>query len=116
MPTHHTYPRAMPSLTSRTLIASLALTCTLPDSSTAQAPRSTGRVGSAPPKIARATRIVGAAPHVDGELNDPAWQQATVISDFVQKVPVEGARSEEHTSELQSRLHLVCRLLLEKKK
>src|SRR2546422_3403875 len=27
-----------------------------------------------------------------------------------------GERSEEHTSELQSRLHLVCRLLLEKKK
>src|SRR2546429_6880959 len=30
--------------------------------------------------------------------------------------PVSGRRSEEHTSELQSRLHLVCRLLLEKKK
>src|SRR2546422_8586205 len=28
----------------------------------------------------------------------------------------EQIRSEEHTSELQSRLHLVCRLLLEKKK
>src|SRR2546422_4069896 len=28
----------------------------------------------------------------------------------------ERSRSEEHTSELQSRLHLVCRLLLEKKK
>src|SRR5205809_4635170 len=28
----------------------------------------------------------------------------------------DGGRSEEHTSELQSRLHLVCRLLLEKKK
>src|SRR5687768_18291123 len=28
----------------------------------------------------------------------------------------DGTRSEEHTSELQSRLHLVCRLLLEKKK
>src|SRR2546429_7392852 len=28
----------------------------------------------------------------------------------------ERCRSEEHTSELQSRLHLVCRLLLEKKK
>src|SRR5687768_18324663 len=27
----------------------------------------------------------------------------------------DAARSEEHTSELQSRLHLVCRLLLEKK-
>src|SRR2546429_2485009 len=30
--------------------------------------------------------------------------------------PGGGRRSEEHTSELQSRLHLVCRLLLEKKK
>src|SRR5687768_18336241 len=32
------------------------------------------------------------------------------INDFIYE------RSEEHTSELQSRLHLVCRLLLEKKK
>src|SRR2546422_5712642 len=31
-------------------------------------------------------------------------------------VVAEAKRSEEHTSELQSRLHLVCRLLLEKKK
>src|SRR2546422_4272379 len=30
--------------------------------------------------------------------------------------PAQLVRSEEHTSELQSRLHLVCRLLLEKKK
>src|SRR3989442_2351279 len=30
--------------------------------------------------------------------------------------PGDGRRSEEHTSELQSRPHLVCRLLLEKKK
>src|SRR2546429_4794344 len=30
--------------------------------------------------------------------------------------PPRKKRSEEHTSELQSRLHLVCRLLLEKKK
>src|SRR2546422_7844602 len=35
---------------------------------------------------------------------------ATFDAEFVH------ARSEEHTSELQSRLHLVCRLLLEKKK
>src|SRR2546429_4663492 len=33
----------------------------------------------------------------------------------IQQIFVE-RRSEEHTSELQSRLHLVCRLLLEKKK
>src|SRR5687768_18530239 len=32
------------------------------------------------------------------------------------RTPSHDARSEEHTSELQSRLHLVCRLLLEKKK
>src|SRR2546422_1812812 len=35
------------------------------------------------------------------------------VNAFVQQANV---RSEEHTSELQSRLHLVCRLLLEKKK
>src|SRR2546422_7676017 len=36
--------------------------------------------------------------------------------DVVTRVLSDVARSEEHTSELQSRLHLVCRLLLEKKK
>src|SRR2546422_5763368 len=35
---------------------------------------------------------------------------------FCNGAVVEQVRSEEHTSELQSRLHLVCRLLLEKKK
>src|SRR5690625_6059549 len=38
----------------------------------------------------------------------------TVFSDLLYKYGDE--RSEEHTSELQSRGHLVCRLLLEKKK
>src|SRR3989442_12024650 len=33
-----------------------------------------------------------------------------------QRIQLFGERSEEHTSELQSRPHLVCRLLLEKKK
>src|SRR2546422_11515211 len=37
------------------------------------------------------------------------------LDQLLQLRPVVG-RSEEHTSELQSRLHLVCRLLLEKKK
>src|SRR5256884_4287919 len=36
---------------------------------------------------------------------------------FLRAARIDGnTRSEEHTSELQSRLHLVCRLLLEKKK
>src|SRR5438105_7789125 len=34
----------------------------------------------------------------------------------LRRSPKPGARSEEHTSELQSRVELVCRLLLEKKK
>src|SRR2546422_7189595 len=37
-------------------------------------------------------------------------------SQVLRRVRERGERSEEHTSELQSRLHLVCRLLLEKKK
>src|SRR2546422_7733214 len=35
---------------------------------------------------------------------------------YVRRLRAAAGRSEEHTSELQSRLHLVCRLLLEKKK
>src|SRR2546422_7615880 len=41
------------------------------------------------------------------------------VGENLRRVAVEAeneTRSEEHTSELQSRLHLVCRLLLEKKK
>src|SRR2546422_1970197 len=40
---------------------------------------------------------------------------AKVVLDEEHQIGV-AHRSEEHTSELQSRLHLVCRLLLEKKK
>src|SRR2546422_8370407 len=42
-----------------------------------------------------------------------APEQLVVVAEFVAVVAEH--RSEEHTSELQSRLHLVCRLLLEKK-
>src|SRR2546422_6994493 len=42
--------------------------------------------------------------------------QLHVVVVPISSVGVPRARSEEHTSELQSRLHLVCRLLLEKKK
>src|SRR5690554_7285921 len=53
------------------------------------------------------------------------WQVATLMpedDDAINELPnilaavPELTRSEEHTSELQSRPHLVCRLLLEKKK
>src|SRR2546429_3611822 len=41
---------------------------------------------------------------------------AVFAENLAHPVKLFGVRSEEHTSELQSRLHLVCRLLLEKKK
>src|SRR5712675_484964 len=45
------------------------------------------------------------------------WTLASVAHAFAGGLwSFAAARSEEHTSELQSRLHLVCRLLLEKKK
>src|SRR5256884_4893780 len=50
-------------------------------------------------------RILRVCPNV-GEIPRPLAEAVVVID----------KRSEEHTSELQSRLHLVCRLLLEKKK
>src|SRR5258708_21304912 len=52
---------------------------------------------------------------ISRELHDEIGQ--TLISPRISKyVIMAGARSEEHTSELQSPDHLVCRLLLEKKK
>src|SRR5690625_6664560 len=41
------------------------------------------------------------------------WSNLNGLWDY--KITPKNARSEEHTSELQSRGHLVCRLLLEKK-
>src|SRR3712207_7351547 len=40
----------------------------------------------------------------------------TLLRQATPRRRIRGARSEEHTSELQSRQYLVCRLLLEKKK
>src|SRR2546422_3372409 len=59
--------------------------------------------GGARERVDGARRGIGAgADHVCRRSRDPGASRP--------------ARSEEHTSELQSRLHLVCRLLLEKKK
>src|SRR2546422_3801423 len=53
--------------------------------------------------------------HVARALAHFAVDPADVLAQDAQ-ADEQTARSEEHTSELQSRLHLVCRLLLEKKK
>src|SRR2546422_4902580 len=49
------------------------------------------------------------------EMDNPAWHP-DLLDWLASDLAEHGHRSEEHTSELQSRLHLVCRLLLEKKK
>src|SRR5437660_2696443 len=55
----------------------------------------------------------------DGEAKVPAYEALQANDGTAQRMIgalLRGSRSEEHTSELQSRGHLVCRLLLEKKK
>src|SRR2546422_6815140 len=58
------------------------------------------------------TGLAHTGPDVAGVYRGPIWTDPLLASKVAQTFP----RSEEHTSELQSRLHLVCRLLLEKKK
>src|SRR2546429_3696560 len=63
----------------------------------------------------RSTHVIDWLHHVFG----PAREAAGVAVNAARLYNAEDTvsyRSEEHTSELQSRLHLVCRLLLEKKK
>src|SRR2546429_4080400 len=51
-------------------------------------------------------------------VREPGWLPGRRVPEHGRHQPDRadhGDRSEEHTSELQSRLHLVCRLLLEKK-
>src|SRR2546429_1420451 len=45
-----------------------------------------------------------------------SWSISSWFRAISVPISLRAIRSEEHTSELQSRLHLVCRLLLEKKK
>src|SRR2546422_8269735 len=65
--------------------------------------------------LAAATRRVGLGTAVLNLPFRPALLTAKWVA-TVQDLSGGRVRSEEHTSELQSRLHLVCRLLLEKKK
>src|SRR2546422_7582733 len=54
--------------------------------------------------------------HPHGRVASRAWCRVRQGDAHRAEHPEAVQRSEEHTSELQSRLHLVCRLLLEKKK
>src|SRR5687768_17989397 len=87
--------------TATTEIYTLSLHDALPISATGTAPP---RARSRPPAGSPAAGKPDADPK-DRRQARPRWYAPSAVP-----------RSEEHTSELQSRLHLVCRLLLEKKK
>src|SRR2546429_4608964 len=63
-------------------------------------------------------RVFRRVPHPDVEHDLHELRDLVGIrqAELLRKLRPHPLRSEEHTSELQSRLHLVCRLLLEKKK
>src|SRR2546422_525247 len=69
------------------------------------------RVIRRPPHIPPRMKLRPALPH-----DDAARGHEFPAEPLHAEVFRDRGRSEEHTSELQSRLHLVCRLLLEKKK
>src|SRR5256884_2052098 len=62
--------------------------------------------------------FLAALTHVTGDFTEAIRVSSKVLAIRGRIFPstLSNVRSEEHTSELQSRLHLVCRLLLEKKK
>src|SRR5690242_20930169 len=60
-------------------------------------------------------RRLGMVPGDGSELRRPGHRELRPEG-MGRRVPGAAARSEEHTSELQSHVNLVCRLLLEKKK
>src|SRR3712207_7195434 len=67
----------------------------------------------------RGDRLAGSAialVGVDTKFDAVAHRSADRFDDFDVALRIDAHRSEEHTSELQSRQYLVCRLLLEKKK
>ncbi|HEX2080336.1 MAG TPA: DUF5916 domain-containing protein [Longimicrobium sp.] len=75
---------AAPHHRHRTAGLALALCLALPAAAAAQAPAPEARQ-------IRATRV-DAAPNVDGRLDDAVWRQASWVSDFTTREPVEGAR------------------------
>src|SRR2546422_7208038 len=64
--------------------------------------------------VVRLTAFTSAPSRIPSSKRTPSsWKNCCLVNASADGL---AARSEEHTSELQSRLHLVCRLLLEKKK
>src|SRR5687768_18082199 len=90
--------------TAATYISTLSLHDALPICTPARRPCTSGARGSCPPR-----RVQPPAQRASASASPPRSGRSRRRRGGCPP------RSEEHTSELQSRLHLVCRLLLEKK-
>src|SRR5438445_9932591 len=85
-----------------------------------------GSLGLALRRLGESIEVLGVAHHPNGvaaaQQRGAVDRASTNLRDLVDcevvvvATPISQIRSEEHTSELQSRQYLVCRLLLEKKK
>src|ERR1035438_959289 len=79
------------------------------------------QVGSGPSSKVMATFFCEVPPYISTSYGDGIVLKTSSLtrwvlgSTVIVRSPEAGRRSEEHTSELQSLRHLVCRLLLEKK-
>jgi len=79
------------------LSASISVDPAAAQDSARVAVRDSASASSVPARRAAAVRITGAAPALDGRLDDAAWEAAPVITGFSQKEPAEGEPSTERT-------------------
>ena len=82
-------PRHCPSLTLLALTLAAALLLSAPALAQSADPGAGKRAVAVP--------VNGQAPRIDGLLDDPVWATAQWFSDFVEKVPVEGATPSDRT-------------------
>src|SRR5690606_41314183 len=108
------YPPSCITPTATTYVFTLSLHDALPISRDAAVQRVRSADHPAREVTIQAQVHVGRRAH--GRRPDHVGRPAVLRSQRDQVAIVENTRSEEHTSELQSRENLVCRLLLEKKK
>src|SRR5687768_18283195 len=101
-----------PSVTNATHFTFLTIR-RLPSSTLFPTRRSSDLTVTVAPAAVSAADGAAAAASTQGQAS--AWR-TSLAGTLTDNSALLDIRSEEHTSELQSRLHLVCRLLLEKKK
>src|ERR1035441_10838191 len=78
-------------------------------------PISSTSTGMPPSEVTQSAMVSAPTSWAASQIGCP-WLYSPVEVSACTKATTRGCRSEEHTSELQSLSHLVCRLLLEKKK